>query len=88
MDPPVGYFNGVPIFVSNRAHKKYAALVNGAFVHFGDNRYEQYHDKIGYYSRLNHGDVNRRDQYYRRHGAATPLSPKYFSHAILWPLDV
>lgn len=74
---------------SSRKHKKYDAfkLVNGEkkkIASFGDNRYEQYKDKIGLYSHLDHGDKKRKNNYYSRHGEADFESPKWFSHKYLW----
>ena len=54
-------------------------------VHFGDNRYNQFRDKIGLYSDLDHNDEKRRDLYYKRHGrTAKKDTAKYFSHKYLW----
>ena len=54
-------------------------------VHFGDNRYNQFKDKIGLYRDLDHNDKKRRDLYYKRHGkSAKKDSAKYFSHKYLW----
>jgi hypothetical protein len=69
---------------STRKHKKYQVKVNNKTVHFGDNRYQQYKDKIGLYSMLDHGDKERRKRYYARHGKAVKYSPKWFSHNYLW----
>ena len=69
---------------SSRKHKKYMVRVNGKLVHFGDNRYQQYRDKIGLYSMLDHGDKERRKRYYSRHGKAVKHSAKWFSHKYLW----
>ena len=39
-------------------HKKYDVIApNGKRFSFGDRRYEQYHDKIGYYKKLNHNII-------------------------------
>jgi hypothetical protein len=47
--------------------------------------YEQYFDKIGYYSYGDHHDKKRLSNYYSRHGnEATLLSPKWFSNRYLW----
>ena len=59
-------------FVSKSKNKKYSVYVKGdngnpKLIHFGDNRYQQYHDKIGHYSSLNHGDKERRKRYKQRH---------------------
>tara|TARA_R110000803_G_scaffold43313_6_gene92507 strand:+ start:637 stop:897 length:261 start_codon:yes stop_codon:yes gene_type:complete len=75
---------------STRQFKKYMVYVKGPngnpkLIHFGDNRYGQYKDKIGVYSRLDHGDKKRKDAYYSRHGKATSKdTPKWWSHKILW----
>jgi len=58
---------------------------NKGIVHFGDNRYSQFKDKIGLYSHLDNNDKKRRDLYYKRHGRiAKKDSAKYFSHLYLW----
>ena len=69
---------------STRKHKKYMVKVGNRTVHFGDTRYFHYHDKIGLYKHLNHGDKERRKRYYARHGKAVKYSPKWFSHKYLW----
>jgi hypothetical protein len=77
-------------FVSKARHKKYSVYVKGAndkpkLIHFGDKRYEHYKDKLGHYKHLDHGDKQRRKNYYSRHGEATSKdSAKYWSHKILW----
>jgi hypothetical protein len=60
--------------VSTRKNKKYDAVLknndNGRYVHvpFGDKRYDQFEDKaLGYYSNMNHYDMNRRRLYRIRH---------------------
>lgn len=78
-------YKGYLIFVSDKPLKKYYALVNNKKVYFGDSRYEQYYDKLGYYKNLNHKDERRRNMYYKRHGLeAKKGSAKWFSHNILW----
>lgn len=70
---------------STRKNKKYMIKTNKGIVHFGDNRYNQFKDKIGLYSQLDHNDEKRRDLYYKRHGrTAKKDSAKYFSHKYLW----
>ena len=76
-------------FKSKAKHKKYSVYVmkNGkkTLIHFGDNRYEQFKDKLGEYSNLDHNDKKRRDLYYKRHGASNDkTSAKYYSHKYLW----
>ncbi len=71
---------------SRRKWKKYDAYnKKGEYiVSFGDKRYSQYKDKIGHYSSKDHKDIKRKNSYYARHGKATPLSAKWFSHKFLW----
>lgn len=76
-------------FVSTSAAKKYSVYVmkNGRrrLIHFGQKGYQQYHDKLGHYSNLDHNDKKRRDLYYKRHGQTTDKSSaKYYSHKYLW----
>lgn len=79
-------FGGYDIYVSDRADKKYYAIVDGKKVHFGAKGYEHYKDVLGHYSSLDHGDKKRRDAYYARHnkdyGKGTA---DWFSKKILWP---
>jgi hypothetical protein len=69
---------------STRKNKKYMVEVNNKTIHFGDNRYQHYKDKIGLYSMLDHKDKERRRRYYARHGKADKHSAKWFSHKYLW----
>tara|TARA_R100001463_G_scaffold22320_1_gene53504 strand:+ start:3378 stop:3614 length:237 start_codon:yes stop_codon:yes gene_type:complete len=70
---------------STRKNKKYMIKTDKGIVHFGDNRYNQFKDKIGLYRDLDHNDKKRRDLYYKRHGkSAKKDSAKYFSHKYLW----
>lgn len=71
---------------STRKNKKYDAFVNGKKYSFGDVRYEQYHDKIGFYNHLDHRDLIRRDNYRsrHRHENLNDFSPAYFSWFYLW----
>lgn len=72
---------------STRLHKKYMIFVNNKWIHFGDNRYQQYKDKtpLKLYSHLDHNDSKRRASYYARHGLTKDKnSAKYWSHKLLW----
>lgn len=71
---------------STRKNKKYDAFVHGKKYSFGDNRYSQYFDSIGYYSDRDHLDEKRRENYISRHrnDNLTELSPGYFSYHYLW----
>tara|TARA_R110000803_G_scaffold149584_1_gene214999 strand:- start:231 stop:488 length:258 start_codon:yes stop_codon:yes gene_type:complete len=78
-------------FVSKAKNKKYSVYVksdnkNGMkLIHFGDNRYGQYKDKIGHYSNLDHNDKQRKKNYHSRHGKTdNKNSAKWWSHKILW----
>jgi len=78
-------------FPSTRKNKKYSVYVKGVsgnakLIHFGDKRYQQYHDKLGFYKHLDHGDKKRRASYYARHGPSygRKNTAKYWSHKILW----
>lgn len=79
-------YKGYIIKPSTRKNKKYDAFKNGVKIaSFGDNRYGQYFDKLGYYSHLDHLDKTRKRLYYARHGVeAIKGSAKWFSHKILW----
>ena len=78
-------------FKSSAPNKKYSVYVKNKsgqpkLIHFGDSRYEHYHDVLGKYSSLNHHDKSRRDNYYSRHGEESNKdTAKYWSHKILWP---
>jgi len=76
-------------FKSKAKNKKYSVYVmkNGkkSLIHFGDNRYGQFKDKLGEYSNLDHNDPKRKKAYYARHGQTTDKnSAKWWSHKILW----
>ncbi len=71
---------------SNRKNKKYMVKINNKTVHFGDTRYQQYYDKIGLYSHLNHNDKERRRNFRKRHfkNSLVKYSPAWFSLYYLW----
>ena len=76
-------------FVSTAKNKKYSVYVlkddQPRLIHFGDRRYQQFHDKIGVYAHLDHHDQKRREAYYKRHGPSDDInSAKFWSHHILW----
>lgn len=85
-------------FPSNSKNKKYSVYVmkdgKKRLINFGDIRYEQYKDKIGYYSDLDHEDKERRRKYLLRaknirnkKGELTyklKYSPNYWSVKYLW----
>ena len=76
-------------FVSKAKNKKYSVYVRKhgrkRLIHFGDERYQQYRDKLGHYRELDHNDPERRKRYYNRHGPSDGKdTAKYWSHKILW----
>lgn len=87
--------------------KKYTAYIKNNStkrirkIHFGDNRYEQYKDrtKLGLYSRKNHSNKRRQNNYYNRHSgepnrkraiilekkrSGGDYNAKILSHIYLW----
>jgi hypothetical protein len=77
---------------STSKNKKYDAILQNKLtkkivkIPFGDKRYQQFYDKIGLYSSLNHNDKERRCLYIARHSKDInlPYSPSYFSLNYLW----
>lgn len=79
---------------STRKGKKLMTIVNGKTIHFGDSSMEQFKDKTGIWSKLNHGDKKRQKSYLARakgiklkNGSLAwknPMSPNYHSIRILW----
>ena len=77
---------------STSKNKKYDAILQNKItgkivkVPFGDKRYQQFFDKIGLYSSLNHNDEERRQLYVARHrkDINLPYSASYFSLRYLW----
>ena len=85
------------IYISDKPDKKYFALLQDkktlkrSKMYFGGIKtngepYEQYEDKIGYYSKYNHYDKNRRMLYRKRHkkDINKAYSPSWFSLNFLW----
>ena len=72
--------------MSKRKNKKYSVYKDGKYItSFGDNRYQQFKDKIGLYKHKDHNDKERRKRYYLRFGKeTTKYTPKWFSHRYLW----
>lgn len=76
---------------SKRQGKKYDVYKKDKYItSFGGlypdgSPYEQFKDRIGYYSSYDHNDLQRRKLYYQRHGKSADYeSPRYFSHRFLW----
>ena len=78
--------------VSRHKNKKYDAILfnkhnsKKAVIPFGQKDYQQFYDRLGYYKHLNHGDVNRRLNYRRRHAKdiMNKYSSGWFSYYYLW----
>lgn len=69
--------------------KKYSVITpNGKLIHFGARNYEQYKDTaLGKYSKQNHLDKNRRENYQTRHKNDYINNPEYagyYSWKYLW----
>ena len=72
---------------STRKDKKYMVLTKKGVIHFGQKGYQQFKDKLGVYSHLDHNDPKRRERYYARHGERNIKDKeraKYYSHKYLW----
>lgn len=73
---------------SKKEHKKYDVYLGSKYLlSFGDNRYQQFKDKFGYYDNLDHGDETRRLNYRLRHRKDkiyNPYYPGYWSYRYLW----
>ena len=87
-------YDFIRIKKSKNPKKKYDGLlerkIDGKIkrVPFGDKRYEQYKDAtgLGLYSKLNHLDNKRRDNFLKRHDCknAKKYTPNWFSCKFLW----
>jgi hypothetical protein len=80
---------------SERKNKKFKVLTKSGVIHFGDTRYEQFKDKLGVYSHLDHNDKKRQKNYCKRakgiknkKGELTykdkDNSANYWSYHFLW----
>ena len=77
------------IKISTRKNKKYDVYQNEKYVcSFGQKGYQQYHDKFGYYSDLDHHDPQRRKAYKARFKKLIDKNddkkPTYWSNKFLW----
>jgi len=82
----IGYFEGVPIYISDKPDKKYYALRENRKIYFGSSKHEHYYDKLGHYSHLDHLDPQRRKAFKDRfenirHKVGTAA---YYSDQLLW----
>ena len=73
---------------SSVAYKKYDVYSSDdkKLFSFGDTRYQQFKDKLGYFSFKDHNDEKRRASYRKRHAKDNldELSPGYMSWHFLW----
>jgi len=82
-----GKFGDYVIRLSTRKNKKYMAHIgDGKWIHFGDKRYQQYFDRMGQYSELDHEDPVRRKSFHSRFQRFINEEPSaaWFSLNILW----
>ena len=72
--------------ISKNKKKKYDVVVNGKKISFGSRDHQQFFDKIGAYSHLNHNDENRRRLFKSRFEKTRNviMSPSWFSDQFLW----
>jgi hypothetical protein len=79
---------------STRYNKKLMTNVQGRIIHFGEAGMRHFKDRTTILSRLDHGDVKKRDSYLARSAAIrdgkgnltmdNPLSANYHSRRVLW----
>jgi hypothetical protein len=80
---------GYKVYVSKMKNKKYDVYHNGKYLlSFGDSRMEQYEDKFGHYSKLDHHDQQRRKNFKSRFKKLIDENnintPTYWSNKYLW----
>jgi hypothetical protein len=72
---------------SKHKHKKYDVYLDGKYkLSYGDSRYQQYQDKLGYYKNLDHLDPERRKRYRKRHHKDNIDDPNYAGYWSYWYL--
>lgn len=78
--------NGLTFRRSTRKFKKYDVFKGEKYLFsFGDSRYQHFHDRLGLWNDLDHGDDLRLKRYYQRHGPKVKgLNADYFSKLYLW----
>ena len=91
-------FRLIKFEVAKANNKKYNAIIEDKktkrkqTVPFGDVRYEQYRDDVPLkrYTRLNHNDRKRRENYLARHGKTMTkkFSASYFAAKYLWDANI
>lgn len=80
---------GYQIYVSSRKNKKYDVYDGNKYIcSFGYGPMQQYRDKLGHYSDLDHNDEKRRKAFKSRFKKLIDKKdknkPTYWSNAILW----
>jgi hypothetical protein len=75
-----------PSNVLNKKYDVYDVKTDKKIASFGDRRYEHYHDKIGYYSHLDHNNTARRKLYKMRHEKDRHVyqSAGWYADRFLW----
>jgi hypothetical protein len=91
-------FRLIKFEIAKANNKKYNAIIEDKktkrkqTVPFGDVRYAQYRDDVPLkrYTRLNHNDRKRRENYLARHGKTMTkkFSASYFSAKYLWDANI
>jgi hypothetical protein len=82
------------IVPSNDNKHKYTAYILNEYgkikqIKFGAIDYEHYYDLLKHYKKLNHLNIDRRNNYYARHSINYPkYSADWFSKKVLWPLKI
>lgn len=71
---------------SKRLNKKYDSYDEDFKYHnsFGQLPYQHYQDRIGYYTKLDHNNDKRRENYLSRFGDYKKFSSEHFSTKLLW----
>lgn len=70
-----------------RAHIRNKHDATERYIYFGDNRYDQYFDKVGHYKNKDHYDDDRLRKFINRFKSKYDpeiLNPTWFSVNILW----
>lgn len=84
------YLDGFIFTPSKNKKKKYDVYDKNNYNYitsFGSREHEQYYDKIGFYSHLNHNDKKRRVNYHKRFQTGLDVKPNsalYFATKYLW----
>ncbi len=80
-----GFLFVAPSKRKNKKYDVYDNITKQYITSFGGLGYQQYKDRIGYYSDKDHKDKERKKNYYQRHGKTNDkTSARYFSNLYLW----